>query len=318
MPNNVNAKIVLIGTGPMAVSYAKVLDGMHADYEVVGRGEASAEVFFGETGKKPVTGGIHKFFEGGRTDFTHAIIATGTEALAECLKAAIANGIAHILVEKPAAVSIKELEAIKDDFAAVADTILVAYNRRFYASVMEAERLIAEDGGLDAMSFEFTEWTHKIDPSKKRIEVLNNWFFANSTHVVDMAFFLAGKPADWAAFARGGSLDWHDKTIYSGAGITEKGVLFSYLSHWESAGRWGVELLTSKRKIVLKPLEGVLIQPKGTITAEPHLFDDEIDKTYKPGLYRQVEAFLKGDRSRFVTIAGQLDMALQVYSRMLS
>ena len=318
MPDNLNQKIVLIGTGPMAVSYAKVLEGMKADYKVVGRGEASAEVFFGETGKKPVTGGIHNFFGDGNKGFTHAIIATGTEVLSECLKVVIANGVANILIEKPAAVSIEELESIKDDFAAVADNILVAYNRRFYASVIEAERLIAEDGGLDAMNFEFTEWTHKIDPSKKRIEVLNNWFFANSTHVVDMAFFLAGKPAEWAAFSRGGSLNWHEKTIYSGAGVTEKGVLFSYLSHWESAGRWGVELLTSKRKIILKPLEGIQLQPKGTITAVPHEFDDTIDKEYKPGLYRQVEAFIKGDKSRFVTIAGQLETAVGVYRRMLS
>ena len=39
-----------------------------------------------------------------------------------------------------------------------------------------------------------------------------------------------------------------DKTNFVGAGETEKGVLFSYISNWESAGRWGIELLTKKRR----------------------------------------------------------------------
>ena len=320
MSDNLKGNMVLlIGTGPMAVAYAKVLQGQKVDFQVVGRGETSAEAFFNATGKRPITGGLEHFLENNdTTPFNFAILATGTEVLADCLKLLIHHSITTILIEKPAAVSIDELNSVKELFLPFAATILVAYNRRFYASVMETEKLLAESGGLQAMNFEFTEWTHKIDSAKKVKAVLNNWFFANSTHVVDLAFFLAGKPVNWSAYTKSGTLDWHDKTIFSGAGITDKAVVFSYLSHWESAGRWGIELLTPKNKIYLKPLEGVLVQPKGTITPEEYKFDDSLDREYKPGLYKQVEAFLNGDTSRFITIAQQLEMGLEVYSKMLA
>jgi predicted dehydrogenase len=314
-----NSTVLLIGTGPMAVAYAKVLQGQKADFQVVGRGETSADAFFNATGKMPITGGLQHFLENNdTTPFGFAILATGTEVLADCLQLLIHHSITTILIEKPAAVSIDELNSIKELFMPFAATILVAYNRRFYASVLETEKLLAEAGGLQAMNFEFTEWTHKIDPAKKVKAVLNNWFFANSTHVVDLAFFLAGKPVNWSTYTKSGTLDWHDKTIFSGAGITDKAVVFSYLSHWESAGRWGIELLTQKNKIYLKPLEGILVQPKGTITPQDHVFDDSLDQEYKPGLYKQVEAFLSGDTSRFITIAQQLEMGLEVYSKMLA
>jgi predicted dehydrogenase len=319
MSNNLNDNtVLLIGTGPMAVAYAKVLQGLRVEFQVIGRGETSAQNFFNETGKKPIIGGLESFLKHNDVStFRAAIIATGTEALLSCLKLLITHSIAKILIEKPAALSIDELNTNKEIFMPFASAIYVAYNRRFYASVLETERLLELDGGLEAMNFEFTEWTHKIDPTKKVSSVLNNWFFANSTHVVDLAFFLAGKPLDWIAYSKKGNLEWHDKTVFSGAGITEKGVLFSYLSHWESAGRWGIELLTSKNKIYLKPLEGILVQPKGTITPQNHVFDDVLDHEYKPGLYKQVEAFLSGNTSRFITINEQLEIGLQIYQKML-
>ena len=320
MSHNINSNIVLlIGTGPMAVAYAKVLQGQKIDFQVIGRGVASAQTFYEETGKKPITGGLELFLENNDvSQFDAAIIATGTEVLLDCLRLLIQHSITKILIEKPAAVSIAELNNNKELFLPHAASIFVAYNRRFYASVLETERLIEADGGLEAMNFEFTEWTHKIDASKKVPAVLNNWFFANSTHVVDLAFFLAGKPLDWTAYSKKGNLEWHEKTVFSGAGITEKGVLFSYLSHWESAGRWGIELLTHNRKIYLKPLEGVLIQRKGLLDIEKHVFDNTLDVLYKPGLFRQVEAFLNNDNSRLINIKEHLEIANQIYIKILS
>lgn len=318
MSHNIDNTVLLIGTGPMAIEYAKVLKGQGVNFQVIGRGATSADAFFNATGKKPITGGLQNFLENVESsNNTFAILATGTEVLVDCLKMLIKKSITNLLIEKPAAVSIDELNSIKELFLPFSDSILVAYNRRFYASVLETEYILEKDGGLQAMNFEFTEWTHKIDPSKKVPEVLNNWFFANSTHVVDLAFFIAGKPLNWSAYSKSGNLEWHDKTIFSGAGITNKDVLFSYLSHWESAGRWGIELLTKNQKIYLKPLEGILLQPKGTITPQNHEFDDSLDKEYKPGLFKQVAAFLNNDRTRFINIKQQLEMGIEVYTKML-
>lgn len=288
--------LILIGTGPMAIDYCKVIQSMKIPLTVIGRGESSAQLFYEKTGVKPKIGGVENFFSNNTISKNdHVIIATGTENLMNVLKTVVKTGVGKVLIEKPAALSIEELLDNENFFERFNCNIFIAYNRRFYASVIEAKRLIEIDGGLKSMHFEFTEWAHKIEPLVKAPGVKENWFFANSTHVVDLAFYLAGNPSDWKAFSTDGTINWHQKTNFAGAGITKNGVLFSYLSNWESAGRWGIELLTNTRRIYLKPLEEIEIQIKGTVTLQSHSFDDHIDKDFKPGLFKQVEAFWSDD-----------------------
>ena len=311
-------EIIVVGTGPMALDYAKVLVTQERKFKVIGRGEASAIKFETQTGIKPIVGGIYAFLEANPVQHENSfIIATGTEVLMPILKKVLHAGARKVLIEKPAALSIEELlenEAILKPFA---DKIFIAYNRRFYASVIEAKKLIDEDGGLQSMHFEFTEWAHKIEPLHKAPGVKENWFFANSTHVVDLAFYIAGNPKDWKAYSKGGALDWHEKTNFAGAGITENDILFSYLSNWESAGRWGIELLTNKRRIYLKPIEGIAIQKKGTVLVEEHIFDDSLDKSYKPGLYLQVENYLKNAKGVACSMADHIRNTKEIYSKIL-
>lgn len=288
--------ILLIGTGPMALDYAKVLLAQGKKFKVIGRGLQSSSIFEKNCGIKPIIGGIDLYLKNNTLKSnTSCIIATGTEVLMPILKQIVLAGANKVLIEKPAAISIVELLENEAFLKPFSNKIYIAYNRRFYASAIEAKKLVEEDGGLKSMHFEFTEWAHKIEPLEKAPGVKENWFFANSTHVVDLAFYLAGKPTDWNTYSKGGSINWHEKTNFAGAGITENGVVFSFLSNWESAGRWGIELLTNKRRIYLKPLEGIEIQLKGTIALQSLSFDDQADKDFKPGLYKQVEAFLSGD-----------------------
>lgn len=301
----------------MALDYAKVLKAMKIEFTVIGRGEISAAKFEVETKIKPITGGFNKYLENNIIlPHTYAIIATGTEALMPTLLQTLHAGVEKVLIEKPAAISIEELLDNEENLKPFAENVFVAYNRRFYASVAEAQRLIAEDGGLLSMHFEFTEWAHKIEPLSKAPGVKENWFFANSTHVVDLAFFIAGYPTDWHAYSKSGKLTWHKKVNFTGAGVTEKGVLFSYLSNWESAGRWGIELLTENRRIYLKPLESIQIQKKGEVIILEYQFDDSIDKQFKPGLYLQTKAFLYGDFTRFCTVKQQIEQIETFYLKM--
>jgi predicted dehydrogenase len=286
-------EIVLIGTGPMALDYAKVLTSLEIKFKVIGRGEESALKFEIQTGIKPIVGGIDTFLATvPNQKGTIFIIATGTEVLMPILKLVLKAGAARVLIEKPAAISIEELLENEEFLQPYSEKVFVAYNRRFYASVIEALKLIEEDGGIQSMHFEFTEWGHKIEPLQKAPGVKENWFFANSTHVVDLAFFIAAKPKEWQAFSLPGQLSWHPKAKFAGAGITEKNVLFSYNSNWESAGRWGIELMTFKRKIILRPMEEIVIQMKGTVNLEKSELFNEHEIVFKPGLLEQTKAFL--------------------------
>ena len=65
-------------------------------------------------------------------------------------------------------------------------------------------------------------------------------------HVVDLAFYLCGKPDEISCYTTGG-LNWHSAaSVFAGAGITKKNVLFSYNANWGAPGRWGVEIMTKK------------------------------------------------------------------------
>lgn len=312
-------EIYLIGTGNMAVDYAKVLKAQNQVFTVVGRGDESAARFEEITGIKPSTGGIEKYLETNHfAGNAYVIIATGTQDLMQTLLTVLKAGAFKVLVEKPAAISIDQLLENEETLKPFNEKVYVAYNRRFYGSVIEAKKLIEEDGGLQSMHFEFTEWAHKIELIQKAPNVKENWFFANSTHVVDLAFYIAGQPIDWKAYSKPGTLTWHKKTNFTGAGITEKGVLFSYISNWESAGRWGIELLTRKRRIYLKPLETVGVQSKGTIQVLEHSFNNSLDKDFKPGLYKQTEAFINSDINLLVGIIEHLRKSKMIYYNIIS
>lgn len=316
MSNNIKSKVVLVGTGQMAIDHLKALKDLKKDIVVVGRGSDSARLFHQKTGIKPVEGGFDKYLvQHPLSANDYIIVAVGTEMLMPILMLLTKQKFNSILIEKPAAISVGELLAHKEELKEIEEKTFVGYNRRFYSSVIEAEKFIQNDGGLKSLHFEFTEWAHTIEPLKKAEGVKENWFFANSTHVVDLAFYLAGNPSEWSCFSKEGDIKWHSKTNFSGAGITNEGVVFSYISNWESAGRWGIELMTNKRRIYLKPLEGVLIQKKGKIALEEHAIDNTLDLKYKPGLFLQLEAFFEG--KNLLTLKEHILNAKTVYSKML-
>lgn len=311
-------KIILVGAGVMAIDYHKVLTHLKINFDVVGRGEITANAFHEKTGKMPFVGGLDSYLKKFTIEKgTFAIVATGTEYLLKSLFLLFNAGVEKILIEKPAAISIDELLDSEESLRPYFDKVFVAYNRRFYQSVQTAERLIAEDGGIKTMHFEFTEWSHLITDAPILAEVKANWFFVNSTHVIDTAFFLAGKPKQMTAFSQEGNLGWHKFTNFTGAGITDNGVLFSYFSNWESAGRWVIELLTNKRRIIFKPLEGLLIQEKGSVEQTVYEFDDAIDKEFKPGIFQQVSHFVNHKYDRFLTIDQHILNCRNIYQKIL-
>ena len=265
MSNNLNKSIWLIGAGQMAVDYYKVLNDLDVFFKVIGRGKKSAKSFYKKTGVRPILGGLDSFLADYPEKCSHAIVAVGVERLAETTKQLLKYGIQNILVEKPAGLNKEEIESVAKLTKEENANVFVAYNRRFYSSVIKAKEIIKEDGGVTSFSFEFTEWSHEIEKIEKASGVKENWFLANSTHVVDLAFYLGGQPKKISSFVSGG-LDWHPSaSVFSGAGMSETGALFSYQANWESAGRWSVEILTKKHRLIFRPIEKLQIQNRGSV-----------------------------------------------------
>lgn len=294
MSDHINNKLWLIGAGNMAIEYARILKEKKIMFEVIGRGEESATAFFEKTGVKVLTGGVADQLRTCSEVPTTAIVAVGVEELADTVVQLLKVGVKRILVEKPAGLNLQQICRVVHAAEQFESEVFVGYNRRFYSSVLHAQRIIEADGGVKSFHFEFTEWSHLISCLKKAPGVKDNWFLANSTHVVDLAFFLGGKPKDISCFISG-TLDWHPTaSAFSGAGVTEGGALFSYQADWEAPGRWGLEVMTRKHRLIFRPLEQLHIQKNGSITVEKVDLDDDLDLRFKPGLYKQVEAFICG------------------------
>ena len=297
--------IWLVGAGPMARDYAKVLQALDVPTRVIGRGAESAAAFSATTGLDVVAGGLDAFLATAPAVPAGVIVAVGVEGLADAATKVIRHGARNVLLEKPGALAGSELFALEELARTSGARVVVAYNRRLYASTLRAQQLIAADGGVRSMNFEFTEWSHVIAPLKKADGVKPAWLLGNSTHVIDLAFHLGGTPVDLHAFTSG-ALDWHPSSaVFAGAGRTDRDVLFSYQANWDAPGRWGVEVLTANLRLIFRPMESLQVMRKGAVAIEPVAIDDALDKAFKPGLHEQVRRFLAGDDALACSLAQQ-------------
>ena len=291
----------------MAVEYAKVLNDLKVEYTVIGRSDSRCESFYRITGKIPLSGGLENYLKSKPETPDAVINTTGIESLTESTSLLLNYGVKYILLEKPGFGNPKELELTKRSVDLNRAEVLIAYNRRFYSSVIRAKEIIQNDGGIKSFNFDFTEWAHIIKDLKKENVELENWFYGNSLHLIDLAFFLGGKPIELTSFQKGG-LDWHPSgEIFSGAGITESGALFSYIANWSSPGRWGLELCTNNFRLIFKPIEKLSVMKLGSVKIEEDdLINYNLDELFKPGLYLQTQAFLKKELSQFATVNDQI------------
>ncbi len=291
----------------MSRDYFKVLASMKMEIEVVCRSVESARNFKNETGHDVFSGGLEKYLEETTTIPEYVIVAVDVSNLASLSIMLINRGARNLLIEKPAAKSLSEIDSMQKLVYKNNVNAFVAYNRRFYSSVLMAKEIIEKDGGISSFTFEFTEWSHIIEKLNKEKSEMERWFISNSSHVADLAFYLGGYPKELNSYSSGeGNLKWHPSaSVFVGSGITNDNILFSYHADWESAGRWGIELLTKKNRLILRPLEKLQIQKIGSVEIDYLDIDDQIDKDFKPGLFRQVEAFIRKENEEFCTVSDQ-------------
>jgi len=284
----------IVGAGPMAVAYADVCSAIGVPFEVIGRGNRSADAFEAETGLPVRRGGLERNLSRWPPP-TSAIVAVPIDGLATATGLLVGSGVGRILVEKPGGLDSVEIRNLARNARDSEVEVLVGYNRRFLASAIEARRLIEADGGAMSCTFEFGERTDLITNLNLPARVLSRWFLANSSHVADLAFHLVGQPAELSA-TTSGDLDWHPAASrFHGSGTTDQGATFSYEADWSAPARWKVEVTTARRTLIFQPLETLRMMMAGTDSELDVDLANSGDLDYKPGLLNQVRAFLVGD-----------------------
>lgn len=300
----------------MAREYAKVLKEMGVDFTVIGNSTENSEKFRNDTGIPVYAGGIENYLKNNHiSSEMHIINAVNVKNLSKVNLTLLNNGCKHILSEKPGVTIERDghkLLAISNE----AD-VYIAYNRRFYASVLAAEEIIRNDGGVTSFNIEFTEWRHVFDRNEKK-EYLDKLFLANSSHVVDMAFYLSGGTINsMTSIIKGrNNIEWHKcGSVFGGAGTTDQGQIFTYSANWDAPGRWGIELNTKKHRLIFRPLEKLQLMDTGSIKIYEASVDYTLDEKFKPGLYKEIEAFLRDNKDKRLCTLRQQVERLNIYSK---
>ncbi len=303
-----NNNVLLVGSGFMAKEYLMVLRAMNKKVIVVGRGRENIQLLNREFPEFTFySGGVEEYLKVHSDVPYFAINASSISQLAITTKQLILAGVKSILLEKPGDLFLKGLIEIEDLSLKSNTEVFIAYNRRFYSSVQKLKEEVFNDGGIQSVHFEFTEWVHTIDQNKFDLEVLNKWIVSNSAHVIDTVFFLIGKPKKMNNIVMGqGLIPWHmSGSVFIGMGVSNQNIPFSYHANWCSAGRWSIEISSSKRRFYLKPMEKLAQQILGTVGVEEIKLDETLDSKYKPGLFIQLHKFLSSQTEDLCTIGEQ-------------
>ena len=286
----------------MSMAYSAVLVDRNIQFEVIGRSEESALLFREKMGIGVQVGGLKNILRV-RGAPKSAIVAVQEIHLFDAATALIRNGCERILIEKPGALNFSDLEKLAKLASDAGAVIYIAYNRRFHSSVTRARQIVDADGGLESIDFDFTEFSAVVQSLATSKQTKERWLLANSSHVIDLVFFLAGVPKVWSYY-RAGSLSWHlSGQVFSGAGITQDQKPFSYLSDWGSPGRWRIELRTSKRKLLLQPLEGLKEMTRSSFEYQEVVIDADLDLKFKPGVWKMTSDFLEEREGTLCSLA---------------
>jgi len=260
-----NKKILVIGAGWMAEQYCNALFSMKImDVTVISRKKESSERCCKKYGYRPLSGGYKNVLPK-LNIFDLVIIALPVHKLKLACDFSIKCGNKNILVEKPGALYSNVINVWANKTRNVNVRIRIAHNRCVYPSLWKLKELAMNDGGITSCFYTFTEWVHTINFNNNRSEVYKRWGIANSLHVIGMAHYLMGMPKKTSTYQSGG-LAWHPTgSRFTGSGITENNVTFSYHADWDSAGRWGLEIMTTKNAYRLIPLEKLFFCPKNSV-----------------------------------------------------
>jgi predicted dehydrogenase len=319
MSNNIKNlnKVLIIGSGYMAKEYAKVLKSLDLEFEVVGRGKMNCKKMEDEFSIKVHSGGLESFLLKNKMfKYSHIINTVNVSFLHNTTKLLIKFGAKRILLEKPGDIYIAGLQNIADLSKKKGCEVLIAYNRRFYSSVNELKNLSKKDGGILSMHFEFTEWIHTINEEDYDKDTLKKWIIGNSSHVIDTALYLIGDIKYLNSNVAGKSvIPWHPSgSIFSGSGASTNNIPFTYHANWLSSGRWSIEVMTSKKKYYLKPMEQLFEQKIGSIEIKQLKIKDDYDVKFKPGIYQQTINFIDNKNEKFCSLNQQIKNIKEIYN----
>ena len=280
-------RIAIIGLGNIAHKHAEVIEAL-PEVKLVAGVKRDAETGMTFCARY----GIPHFFQSTDAllawgEFDAAVVACGHHFTTDIARAVLSTG-RPCLIEKPVGFCQADTQSVLDAAAAAATWGMVAVNRRFYSIIQKARELIADAGGLRAIRVEHTEWMHQASEWGLPDDLLDRFFYINGIHLLDTMCHLAGIPSSTDAVVRHFP---QRRTAYDAMFRFSSGAVGHYSGQWYAPGRWALDLFAEDLRITFPRMEEAFIQRTGQDPVPLSL--DTIDQKFKPGFYRQMEAFVK-------------------------
>ena len=282
-----NVKLGLIGAGHIAKQHLEVLEkvgGMEA-VGITSRTKAKAQDLARQYRIGVCADDIDSLVNQAKPDALMVLVSENQ--VCSVVSSVIPLGL-PLFIEKPAGLSSKENLKLANLAKEYAVSTMVGFNRRYYSIFHKGIKIIKDHGPLLGILVEGHERMWRVREGKKFSEdVLSNWIFANSTHTIDLLRFFAGEPKEIKSFARSYLESGGDQ--FAAIIQLDSGTIGHYLAHWYSPGGWKVVLFGDGVTVEYEPLEKGRWIDKSLESHE--IVPDDVDLKYKPGFFRQMEAF---------------------------
>lgn len=281
-------RLVLIGYGRIAPKHLEAFRALRCEFVACcNRSEAGRARAQSEGGIPRVYADIDDMLVAERPD---GVVCT---ASLDQVYAAAMKILPHripTLLEKPPGTSLAEWRELCRLAEHYGTPVTVGLNRPYYGVLQKA---LADAGGVEAVTSVTLDWSedpqHGLNRGLTRSQV-HRLVFANSLHGLHLLTTLAGDLPDPQIVTR--DLGEPFRRIMSLQGVSSRGTAAAFYSTWDAPAPWRLVFHARGRRYCLAPLESCTVQTYGQKelgTIEP----DDVDCRFKPGFYRQSEAFLK-------------------------
>ncbi len=282
-------KVGIVGAGAIAKHHFQVLDSFE-DVEIRAVANRSPEPREKAVQAYNIPAGYADFEEMlAKENLDALLVLVNAENMMTVTEKCFEKGV-PILMEKPPALTAKEARELATKAREKNVPIMVGLNRRFYSIYEKALKAIAERGPLLGVAIEAPERIkEEREIGKFSPELLDKWITLNGIHAIDLLCFFGGNMKSTHTAHR----SLHEKRGDNFGALIKfsEGAIGHYISHWNSPGRWTIDLYGDGIRAHFEPLESGLLFTSSSTPPTPIEPDIE-DVKFKPGLWRQNRYFI--------------------------
>jgi predicted dehydrogenase len=282
-------KVAFIGAGNMAFEHIKAFSDIDnvTISGIYSRTRGKAERLAEEFSIPHICNSIKELYEETQSDLV-VICVSELSVMEICFEAFKYPWIC--LIEKPIGYNYEQAKIISIEAEKRGTQVFAAFNRRHFSSTKLLVSELVKSNQKRLIQINDQESLADAEYLGSPSEIIENWMFANSIHLIDY-FSILGRGE---IISVSPIVQWNKNNPDFVAAIISysSGDVGMYQAVWNSPGPWSVTVSTPDKRWELRPLEQLSFQEKGSRKLQQtnaHNWDTQ----FKPGLRLQAEEAVK-------------------------